>query len=125
MPLKGNSSNLNVISLFTGAGGLDLGFEAAGFRTTACVEFDNDCCETIRANRSWQVITDDIHNVTSDQILDTAGLKVAEVDVLIGGPPCQPFTVGGLYRLIPSSARCPPSGAVATVASNPRTIPRA
>lgn len=98
MHLKANSSNLNVISLFTGAGGLDLGFEAAGFRTAACVEFDNDCCETIRANRPWPVIADDIHNVTSERILDAAGLNVSEVDVLVGGPPCQPFSKSAFWR---------------------------
>ncbi|MFC1806439.1 DNA cytosine methyltransferase [Planctomycetota bacterium] len=83
---------LKLISLYTGAGGLDYGFEAAGFRTCVAVEFDHDCCRTIRANRDWPVIDANIHDTPSQGILDAAGLPVGEVDCLIGGPPCQPFS---------------------------------
>jgi DNA (cytosine-5)-methyltransferase 1 len=86
------------ISLFTGAGGLDFGFEAAGFRTAAAVEWDAGACRFVRRNRPWHVIEDDIHNVTSKEILRVAGLKKGEPDILIGGPPCQPFSKSGYWR---------------------------
>ena len=86
-----------VISLFSGAGGLDYGFEAAGFRTAVAIEMDADCCNTLRANREWPVIERDIHSVTSKEILQTASLKKGDADVLIGGPPCQPFSKAGYW----------------------------
>ncbi len=91
------SRSLKVVSLFSGAGGIDYGFEAAGFETCAALELDPHCCETLRKNRSWPVIEGDIHNVSSQAILDTAGLKAGDVDVLIGGPPCQPFSKAGYW----------------------------
>jgi DNA (cytosine-5)-methyltransferase 1 len=90
-------SKPTVVSLFTGAGGLDYGFEAAGFRTAVALDFDHDSCETIRRNREWRVIEDDIHNVRNEDILETAGLKLGEADVLIAGPPCQPFSKSGYW----------------------------
>ena len=84
---------LNAISLYTGVGGLDFGFEAAGYRTAAAVELDPVACRTIRLNRpDWKLIERDIHEVSSAEILDAAGLQAGEADVLIGGPPCQPFS---------------------------------
>lgn len=83
---------LKAISLFSGIGGLDFGFEEAGFETRAALEFDRHACKTIRLNRPWEVIEDDINNVPSRTLLRKAGLKAGEADVLIGGPPCQPFS---------------------------------
>jgi DNA (cytosine-5)-methyltransferase 1 len=80
------------ISLYTGAGGLDLGFEHAGFISSVCVELDADCCRTLRANRAWPIIERDITTVPSTEILDIAGLNQGDADILIGGPPCQPFS---------------------------------
>lgn len=88
---------LKAISLFTGAGGLDLGFEAAGFGTAVAVEMDARCCQTLRANRRWPVIESDVGLVTSNQLLEKAGLSPGEADVLIGGPPCQPFSKSGFW----------------------------
>ncbi len=90
-------STLSTISLFTGVGGLDFGFEAAGFKTVAAVEADPAACHTIRANRDWPIIEDDIHRVRSEDILQRAGLRPGEPDVLIGGPPCQPFSKSGYW----------------------------
>lgn len=89
---------LRVISLFTGAGGLDYGFEAAGFTTAVAVEFDQACARFLKNNRpSWPLIHEDIRAVTSDDILRTGGLNAGEPDVLIGGPPCQPFSKSGYW----------------------------
>ncbi|MFT4159595.1 DNA cytosine methyltransferase [Shinella sp.] len=84
---------LKVISLFSGIGGLDFGFEEAGFETRVALELDKFACRTIALNRpSWAVIEGDINLVPSSVILDRAGLDVGEADILIGGPPCQPFS---------------------------------
>lgn len=85
------------ISLFTGAGGLDLGFEAAGFETAVALEMDADAVQTLRRNRDWPVLDQDIHEVSSSELLRVTGLGVGEVDVLIGGPPCQPFSKAGYW----------------------------
>lgn len=87
-----NPSMLNTISLFSGIGGLDFGFEAAGFQTRVALELDRHACHTLRLNRDWPVIEGDINHVTSDDVLRAARLKVGEADMLIGGPPCQPFS---------------------------------
>jgi DNA (cytosine-5)-methyltransferase 1 len=83
---------LTAISLYTGVGGLDFGFEAAGFRTAVAVEIDPIACRTIRLNRKWRVLEGNIHEISSQRILHAAGLRPGEADVLIGGPPCQPFS---------------------------------
>lgn len=80
------------LSLFSGIGGLDFGFEEAGFETRVALELDPTACDTMRLNRRWEVIEDDINKVSSDDLLQRAGLNPGEADVLIGGPPCQPFS---------------------------------
>jgi len=91
-------SDLTAISLFTGAGGLDYGIEAAGFNTSVAVEMDADCCKTMRANRpEWTVIEERLEHVESSELLSAANLKKGEIDLLVGGPPCQPFSKSGYW----------------------------
>lgn len=92
-----SSPPLRAISLFSGVGGLDFGFEAAAFETAVAVELDQACCRTLSLNRSWPIINEDIHNVTTSQILEMARLAPGEADTLIGGPPCQPFSKSGYW----------------------------
>jgi DNA (cytosine-5)-methyltransferase 1 len=88
-----------VISLFSGAGGIDYGLEAAGFETAVALEMNHDCCVTLARSRpKWRVIEDDIMNVSSEKLLDTAGLRAGEAELLVGGPPCQPFSKAGYCR---------------------------
>ena len=87
-----NMNRLNVVSLFSGAGGLDAGFEAAGFCTAVALEQDQDCCATLRANWPCAVIEADVRTVSGTELVDAAGIARSDVDVLIGGPPCQPFS---------------------------------
>ena len=89
---------LTAISLYTGLGGLDFGIEAAGIKTAVALEFDKAICSAIRLNRPrWRLIDGDIHEVSSRAILDRAGLRVGQADILIGGPPCQPFSKSGYW----------------------------
>lgn len=88
---------LSTISLFSGIGGLDFGFEAAGFKTRVALELDRHACKTIRLNRDWSVIEDDINAVQSADLLNQGQLRQGEVDMLIGGPPCQPFSKSGYW----------------------------
>jgi DNA (cytosine-5)-methyltransferase 1 len=84
---------LKTISLYTGAGGLDLGLEAAGFDTTIAIEMDKWACKTLVANRpQWNPMQADIHEVASAEIARIGGFKNGEPSLLIGGPPCQPFS---------------------------------
>lgn len=86
-----------VVSLFSGVGGLDFGFEAAGFSTALALDLDAQACEVLRQNRSWPIICDDLGHVSTKTILDAAGLRPGEPAVLIGGPPCQPFSKSGYW----------------------------
>jgi DNA (cytosine-5)-methyltransferase 1 len=81
-----------VVSLYSGAGGLDYGFEAVGFETAFANDFDHDSCETLRLNRKWPVVERSVFEVPTEEILEIADAEVGEVDVLVGGPPCQPFS---------------------------------
>jgi DNA (cytosine-5)-methyltransferase 1 len=92
-------NNLSVISLFSGAGGLDIGFEKAGFNIAVALEADSSCCDTLKANRpNLPIINDKIENVSVEKILDTAKLKPTEAALVIGGPPCQSFSIAGLRK---------------------------
>ena len=94
------------ISLFTGAFGLDLGMEEAGFHTVSVVEKDRDAIKTIALNKPLlqkSAIPREIENVSSQELLEEGGkvlnlgraLQPGEVDLVTGGPPCQPFSTAG------------------------------
>ena len=93
-----NSNSLRVISLYSGAGGLDYGLEAVGFETAVCIEMDKHCCNTLRANRSWPVMEGKIESFPTDSILETASLMPRQAALLVGGPPCQPFSKSGYWK---------------------------
>ncbi|WP_169941814.1 DNA cytosine methyltransferase [Campylobacter sp. RM15925] len=84
------------IELFAGAGGLALGLEAAGFSHIGLVEFDKDAAETLKRNRpNWNVICDDIKNISEKDLEQEFGIKKFELDLLSGGAPCQSFSYAG------------------------------
>lgn len=92
------------ISLFTGAGGLDIGMEQAGFQTVNIVEKDPDAAKTIAINRPHlNSASRDLQNITAQNLLEEGGsvldlgrsLHPGEVDLVTGGPPCQPFSTAG------------------------------
>jgi DNA (cytosine-5)-methyltransferase 1 len=88
-----------VLSLFTGAGGLDFGLEAAGFEVAGCVELDLDAQKTLRKNRpDWRLADPgDIHAHEPSGLLKSLGLKQGGVALVSGGPPCQPFSKSSFW----------------------------
>jgi len=86
----------STIELFAGAGGLALGVEKAGFQTIGLVEMNRDACDTLEKNRpGWNVICDDIENISKLDLEDYFGIKKGELDLLSGGAPCQAFSYAG------------------------------
>jgi len=92
---------LTSAELFAGAGGLALGASQAGFKHVVVSELNGPACATLRANRAadadaaqekaWPLLRADCHEVDWTAY-------AGEVDVLAGGPPCQPFSLGGIHR---------------------------
>jgi DNA (cytosine-5)-methyltransferase 1 len=138
-----------LVSLFAGAGGLDIGLEMAGFSTVMVNEIERHACETLRQNKSltlldpqgfdnWfsqqtnqrcysslsadalshmrerlqksigrhsfladaKILEGDIRSLTTDQILDAAGLSSGQITLVAGGPPCQPFSRAGKRQTV-------------------------
>lgn len=89
---------MNVISLFSGCGGLDLGFEKAGFKVPVANEFDKKIFETFKANHpNTHLIEGDVRHINKTDIapfLPDSG----EVDGIIGGPPCQSWSEAGALK---------------------------
>lgn len=92
-----SANGLNVISMFSGAMGLDNGIEKAGLNIRLCVEIQHAMAETIRANKpEIPVIEDDVRNYTGADLRAVAGIKKNEdVFLVCGGPPCQAFSTAG------------------------------
>lgn len=144
----------SLVSLFTGAGGLDLGLEQAGFETLFANEIEPYACESLRANRvlrsleprefeQWfqnqissqrcynrvppietarlrrrllralsehetyldhaQIVERDVRKLTSTDVLEATKLRVGAIDLLAGGPPCQPFSRAGKREVVESA----------------------
>ncbi|MFP5520757.1 MAG: DNA cytosine methyltransferase [Bdellovibrionia bacterium] len=145
-------SKPSLISLFTGAGGLDLGMESAGFNTLIASELEDTYCETLRQNQllgrmkqkdfsEWfekqilqkcyrnmkpeeildlkqrvslgvgkqahlhnaSIVPGDIRNLDSETILKLSNLKRGKIDIVVGGPPCQPFSRAGKRQTVETS----------------------
>lgn len=93
----------SAITLFTGAGGMDLGLEAAGVCVLCQHELHAEACETLIANRPRAfrhaaLIQGDIRRTPTSMILGAAGLRVGECAIVAGGPPCQGFSIANSNR---------------------------
>jgi DNA (cytosine-5)-methyltransferase 1 len=85
------------LSLFSGAGGLDVGVLQAGFQVLACIEIDPHCCATLRdaarrERRNTRVIETDIRTIDPELLMRELSLEPGELDLLCGGSPCQSFS---------------------------------
>ncbi len=87
-------NNRDVISLFSGAMGLDIGLQKAGLNVKIGQDFDAACVRTIQEN-GHRVITGDIRSITPQDILSAVNLDIGEPFLVCGGPPCQPFSTAG------------------------------
>ncbi|MDB4494510.1 DNA cytosine methyltransferase [Pseudomonadales bacterium] len=96
-------SKLRVVSLFTGAMGLDIGFHQTGrFELVACVEKEQIFCDTIIANAERgffetppTVFCEDLSTFEPEDLMNQLGLEAGDIDLVIGGPPCQAFSTAG------------------------------
>lgn len=86
------SNKLNVVDLFCGAGGLSEGFKQAGFRSILGVDTNEKALETFRLNHNAPILNTDISKLNAKDILKKTKF---EIDLIIGGPPCQGFSMAG------------------------------
>lgn len=99
-----------VLSLFAGASGLDLGFSAAGFETLAFVELEHWACDTLRENHPRAAVigppehSGDVRDLTRTS-LGQACEGATSPDVVIGGPPCQPYSIAAAQRFLRGDER--------------------
>ena len=90
---------MQAVELFVGAGGLALGVSEAGFHTKLAIEKDKYCCDTIKENsrrdikpvKNWRLFEDDIKEASFERFK-------GRLHLISGGPPCQPFSIGGRHR---------------------------
>lgn len=96
----GPASRPTVVDLFSGAGGLALGFRAAGFEVVLASDISEPCARTHERNLpDVPFLLGDIAKISGDDILSRCGLRRGELDVLVGGPPCQGFSILGQRML--------------------------
>ncbi len=88
---------IKYLSLFSGLGGLDYGLERAGFENVGCIEYDKDSCEMLRQNKKWKVFEGDIRELSISKIKKTIDLKKRELDLIVGGPPCQSYSKSSFW----------------------------
>lgn len=89
------SKTLKCLSFFSGALGLDIGLERAGIDVRLACEIDKPMMETIRTNKPNLPLIGDVRLYSADDILKESGLKKNQVDLIVGGPPCQAFSTAG------------------------------
>ncbi len=93
MKLKANDkTKLKVLDLFSGVGGMSYGFEMAGFEVVAAIEFDKSIAESMLKNhKNTKIYIDDIRNIKPQKVKSDVG----QIDIIVGGPPCQGFSLKG------------------------------
>ena len=111
------------IELFAGAGGLGMGLHRAGFHPEKVVEWDRYCCDTLRDNqafdhpvvRDWPLVEGDVRQVSFRGFED-------RLDLISGGPPCQPFSLGGKHKAYDDARDMFPQAVRAVREARPRAF---
>lgn len=84
--------NLNVVSIYSGGGGIDIGFKAAGYQILFATDYLQSACDTLKLNNGAnKIVCDDIRNIRFTE------LNIADLDVLVGGPPCPAYSKSRFY----------------------------
>ena len=123
-PVKPNTRKS--VELFAGAGGLGIGLADAGFIPQMVVEYDRWCCDTLRENHSiidkdttehrpWRVVEGDVRGVEFKAF-------EGKIDLISGGPPCQPFSMGGRHRAYDDARDMFPQAVRAVREARPRAF---
>ena len=87
---------MGVFSVFSGCGGCSLGLKQAGFEISLAVDNDKDACETYAANLGKEAAwCADLSNIRPHELLERSQLNLSELDLIVGGPPCQGFSSAG------------------------------
>lgn len=108
---KAIADNVPIVSFFTGAGGMDLGFEKVGFQHKAAFEFNEIFCDTLRVNRpNWRIFGPPNHNgdvSRKEEILEQLSKIISTPfeGIFVGGPPCQPFSIAANQRFSKSGEK--------------------
>lgn len=125
--MRRRTKNRDSIELFAGAGGLGIGLARAGFEPQMVVEFNKWCCDTLRDNhgalsdssigpgQAWRVVEGDIRKI------DFKPLD-GKLDLISGGPPCQPFSLGGRHRAFDDARDMFPQAVRAVREARPRAF---
>ena len=83
----------SALSLFSGAGGMDIGVDQAGFKTVCAIDFDPHCANTLRRNARQKTVWNiDVRALDAGRLRDILNMNEGELGLLHGGPPCQPFS---------------------------------
>ena len=97
------NSKVQGLSFFSGAGGLDIGAQMAGIKVLSSLDFEKDAIETLKANKFFAHVKhrlDDIRNVKGSDYTKILKENNPEKLVLLGGPPCQPFSKAGYWKTL-------------------------
>ena len=99
------SRRFPVVSLFSGAGGMDVGvtrssYKKSVFQVKTCVELDHDCCDTLRKNfgKRTRIMERDISTLNPKSVIEECGFQNDPLPLVIGGPPCQSFSQAGKQK---------------------------
>ncbi|MDO4289998.1 MAG: DNA (cytosine-5-)-methyltransferase [Eggerthellaceae bacterium] len=93
-------TNIVAVSLFSGAGGLDIASYMADIPVAVSTDFDHDCIETLKLNEQFNntsIIEGDLHTITSEELAAALAKTPHDKKILIGGAPCQPFSKAGYW----------------------------
>ena len=118
-----SSAQLRSVELFSGAGGLALGMAKSGFRHEMLVEFNKDAVDTLKKNhdegqqqiRDWNILHSDIKDISFTKYR-------GQIAAVAGGPPCQPFSLGGRHKANNDSRDMFPQAVRAVREAKPETF---